>query len=97
MELRIQGIHFDVSQQLNDFINKKAAKLVRRNPTITYIDANLTVLKAETAQNKQAVLKVIVPHNGELVAKKIADTFEEAIDVAIDAIESQLEKIDAKK
>lgn len=97
MELRIQGIHFDVSQQLNDFINKKAAKLVRRNPTITYIDANLTVLKAETAQNKQAVLKVIVPHNGELVAKKVADTFEEAIDVAIDAIESQLEKIDAKK
>lgn len=97
MELRIQGIHFDVTQQLTDFINKKAAKLARRNPSITYIDANLTVLKAETAMNKQAVLKVIVPHNGELVAKKVADTFEEAVDVAIDAIESQLEKIDTKK
>lgn len=97
MELRIQGIHFDVSQQLSDFINKKTARLVRRNPSITYIDANLTVLKAETAQNKQAVLKVIVPHNGELVAKKVADSFEEAVDVAIDAIESQLEKLDSKK
>lgn len=97
MELRIQGIHFDVTQQLTDFINKKAAKLARRNPSITYIDVNLTVLKAETAMNKQAVLKVIVPHNGELVAKKVADTFEEAVDVAIDAIESQLEKIDTKK
>ncbi len=97
MEVRIQGIHFDVTQQLTDFINKKAARLARRNPTITYIDANLTVLKAETAMNKQTVVKVIVPHHGEFVAKKVADSFEEGIDEAIDAVESQLEKLDAKK
>ncbi|MCM1292255.1 MAG: HPF/RaiA family ribosome-associated protein [Bacteroides sp.] len=97
MEVRIQGIHFDVTQQLTDFINKKAARLARRNPTIDYFEATLTVVKAETAMNKQAMLKVIVPHNGELVAKKIADTFEEAVDVAIDAIESQLDKIEPKK
>ncbi|MBD5260229.1 MAG: ribosome-associated translation inhibitor RaiA [Bacteroides sp.] len=97
MEVRIQGIHFDVTQQLTDFINKKAARLVRRNPTITYIDANLTVLKAETAMNKQTVIKVIVPHHGELVAKKVADSFEQGVDEAIDAVESQLEKLAAKK
>lgn len=97
MEVRIQGIHFDVTQQLTDFINKKAARLVRRNPTITYIDANLTVLKAETAMNKQTVIKVILPHHGELVAKKVADSFEQGVDEAIDAVESQLEKLAAKK
>lgn len=97
MEVRIQGIHFDVTQQLTDFINKKAARLARRNPTITYIDANLTVLKAETAMNKQTVIKVIVPHHGELVAKKVADSFEQGVDEAIDAVESQLEKLAAKK
>ncbi|MBD5320478.1 MAG: HPF/RaiA family ribosome-associated protein [Bacteroides sp.] len=97
MEVRIQGIHFDVTQQLTDFINKKAARLVRRNPTITYIDANLTVLKAEAAMNKQTVIKVIVPHHGELVAKKVADSFEQGVDEAIDAVESQLEKLAAKK
>ena len=97
MEVRIQGIHFDVTQQITDFINKKAARLVRRNPTITYIDANLTVLKAETAMNKQTVIKVIVPHHGELVAKKVADSFEQGVDEAIDAVESQLEKLAAKK
>lgn len=97
MEVRIQGIHFDVSSKLTDFINKKIERLARRNVNMTYVDVNLTVLKKETAMNKQAVVKVIVPHLGEQVATKVADTFEEAVDVAIEAIERQLEKAENKK
>ena len=48
MEVRIQGIHFDVTEQLTQFINKKADKLSRRYPSIDYIEAVLTVLKPET-------------------------------------------------
>ncbi len=97
MEVRIQGIHVDVSEKLVAFVNKKVERLARRNVTITYVDVNLTLLKPETAMNKQAVLKVIVPHQGEQVATKVADTFEEAVDLAIDAIERQLEKLATKK
>lgn len=97
MEVRIQGIHVDVSEKLVAFVNKKVERLARRNVTITYVDVNLTLLKPETAMNKQAVLKVIVPHQGEQVATKVADTFEEAVDLAIDAIERQLEKSATKK
>ena len=97
MEVRIQGIHFDVSEQLAQFINKKCDKLARRYPTIDYIGAVLTVVKPETAMNKEARLKVIVPHEGDLVATKTADTFEEAVDLCLEAIERQLEKIKEKK
>lgn len=97
METRIQGIHFDVTQKLNDFIAKKIDRLARRYPTIDYVDVTLTVVKPETAMNKQAQVKVIVPHQGEMVGKKIADTFEEAVDLALEAVESQLEKEKAKK
>jgi len=97
MEVRIQGIHVDVSEKLVAFVNKKVERLARRNVTITYVDVNLTLLKPETAMNKQAVIKVIVPHQGEQVATKVADTFEEAVDLAIDAIERQLEKVTTKK
>lgn len=97
MEIRIQGIHFDVTEKLTAFINKKAEKLVRRFPAINYIDVNLSVIKPETAMNKEAVVKVIVPHQAEQVATKVADTFEEAVDVAIEAIERQLEKDKNKK
>ena len=47
--------------------------------------------------NKQARLKVIVPHDGEQVATKVADSFEEAIDLCLEAVERQLEKNKAKK
>lgn len=97
MEVRIQGIHFDVSEKLAQFINKKAEKLTRRFPSIDYIEAVLTVVKPETAMNKEARLRVIVPHEAEQVATKTADTFEEAIDLSLEAIERQLEKIKDKK
>ena len=97
MEVRIQGIHFDISEKLTAFINKKVERLARRNVTINYVDVNLTVLKPETAMNKQAVIKVIVPHMAEQVATKTANTFEEAIDLAIEAIERQLDRAENKK
>lgn len=97
MEVRIQGIHFDVSEKLAQFINKKTDKLSRRFPTIDYIETVLRVVKPETAMNKEARMKVIVPHDGEKVATKVADTFEEAVDLCLEAIEPQLEKIKDKK
>ncbi|MDE7033075.1 MAG: HPF/RaiA family ribosome-associated protein, partial [Muribaculaceae bacterium] len=41
--------------------------------------------------NKEVVAKVLLPQY-ELVASKTADTFEEATDLAIEALKSQLEK-----
>lgn len=92
MEVRIQGIHFDVTEKLNQFINKKADKLARRFPSMSYIDVILSVVKPETAMNKEAKLKVVVPHEGEHVATKVADSFEEAVDMCLEAVERQLEK-----
>lgn len=97
MEVRIQGIHFDISQQLTDFINKKADKLSRRYPALDYMGVVLTLIKKETAMNKEVRIKAIVPHEGEHVATKVADTFEEAFDQALEALEPQLEKIKSKK
>ena len=97
MEVRINAIHFEITSQLTEFINRKADKVARRNPAITYIDFNLRVVKPETAMNKEVVVKVIIPHQNEIVAKKVADSFEEAIDTALEAVEQQLEKIKAQK
>lgn len=97
MDVRIQAIHFEISEKLTQFINKKAEKLLRRFPAITTVDAKLSVLKPETAMNKEVVYKVTVPQQGETVATKVADTFEEATDLALEAIERQLEKNKDKK
>ena len=96
MEVRIQSIHFDASEQLQSFIQKKTAKLEKYYVDIKKVEVSLKVVKPETAENKEAGVKVIVP-NGELYANKICDTFEEAIDVCVDALEKQLVKYKEKQ
>lgn len=97
MDVRIQPIHFEVANHLVEFINKKADKLARRFPAMADFDVTLKVVKPETAMNKEVVLRVSIPQNPEAVASKTADTFEEALDLAIEAVERQLGKNKEKK
>ncbi len=97
MEVRIQPIHFDIAERLVAHINKKADRLSRHYPAVTEADFNLKVVKPETAMNKEAVVKVTVPQQPEIVATKTADSFEEAVDLCLEAIERQLEKMKEKK
>ena len=92
MDVRIQAIHFDASEKLVAFINKKAERIARHYPALTAVDVTLKVVKPETAMNKQAIIKLTVPQEPELVADKTADSFEEAIDLAREALDRQLEK-----
>ena len=97
MDVRINAIHFEIADRLTDFINKKVDRLAHRYPSISTIDVNLKVVKPESAMNKEVVLKVTTPQYGEVVATKVADTFEEAYDLASEAVERQLEKDKNKK
>lgn len=97
MDVRIQAIHFEVSEKLVDFINKKADRLARRYPGISTIDVTLKVVKPETAMNKEVVIKATCPQCGESVSTKVADSFEEATDLALEAIDHQLGRQKDKK
>ena len=97
MEVKIKAIHFDATEKLEEFINKKAQKLARRNESIATFDVTLKVVKPETAMNKEAAIKLLVPNADDLFASKVADTFEEAVDLAIDALDRHLVKIKDKK
>lgn len=96
MEATIKAIHFDISEKLVSFINKKIDKLARRYEAISNPEVSLKVVKPETAMNKEAQIKLAVPQNADLFASKTADTFEEAIDLCLAALEPQLEKTKAK-
>ena len=93
MEIKIQANHFEMAEKLEAFTNKKLEKLARRFDTISAIDVNYKLVKPETAMNKEAGVKVSVPGSSDVFASKTADTFEEALDLALEAVERQLEKI----
>lgn len=92
MEVKIKAIHFDITDKLVAFINKKVDKMARRFEAITDVEVSLRVVKPETSMNKEASVKLILPNQPELFASKTADTFEEAIDLCLDALERPLEK-----
>ena len=93
MEATIKAIHFDISEKLVSFINKKIDKLVRRYESTSDADVTLKVIKPETAMNKEAQVKLLIPQTPDLFASKTADTFEEAVDLCLRALEPQLEKL----
>lgn len=92
MEAKIKAIHFDATDRLVNFINKKVDKLARRFEAVTEAEVTLKVVKPETSLNKEASVKLLVPPAPEMFASKTADTFEEAVDLCLDALERQLEK-----
>lgn len=96
MEVKINTVHFNADQKLMDFVNKKVAKLDTFFDGIINSDVTLKVLRPEASKNKVAELKVSIPSNGYLFAKKEADSFEEATDLAVDAIRKQLGKYKEK-
>ena len=96
MEVKINSVHFNADQRLVDFINKKVGKLDTFYEGIINAEVTLKVDKPETANNKISELKVSIPVSGYLFAKKQADTFEEATDLALDAIRRQLAKFKEK-
>lgn len=96
MEVKINSVHFNADQKLVDFVNKKVSKLDTFFDGIINAEVILKVLKPETANNKVSELRISIPANGYLFAKKQADTFEEATDLAIDAVRKQLDKYKEK-
>lgn len=96
MEVRIQAINFDATEKLIAFINKKAERLQRHFPTVSDVEVKLTVIKPESAMNKEVVITAFQPQ-GEVVGNKVADSFEEAVDLSLEAMERQLEKLKDKK
>ncbi|MCW0484618.1 ribosome hibernation-promoting factor, HPF/YfiA family [Gaoshiqia sediminis] len=96
MNINVNAIHFTADQKLVDFATKKTTKLDTFFDGIISAEVILKVLKPEAANNKVAEIKISIPANDYLFAKKQADTFEEAIDLSVDALRKQLAKFKEK-
>ena len=95
MDIKIKAIHFDATEKLEAFIQKKVSKLEQFYEGIIMADVALKVIKPETVKNKSASIRIKIK-NGDCFAEKICDTFEEAVDTAVEALEKQLRKYKEK-
>ena len=96
MEIRIKSIHFDATEKLQEFINMKVEKLQKSYEDIQKVEVQLKVEKPAAALNKTTSLTVTAPGN-TLFVEKTCDTFEEGVDLCLDAMKVQLTKFKEKQ
>ncbi len=91
MDIKIQSLKFDASKQLIEFVEKKMARLERFADRPTGVDVVLRLEKDSEKGNKVASV-VLHVSGGDIVSEQHAKTFEEAVDLALDAVKRQIEK-----
>jgi putative sigma-54 modulation protein len=91
MKVVTHAVHFDADQKLIDFIEKKLAKLQVFFDRIIGVDVFVKFENTGQVRDKIAEIKLNVP-GAVLIVKEIAQTFEAAIDEAIDTLKRQLVK-----
>ena len=91
MEINTQSIHFSASGALLEFVEKKVSKLENVNQKVVSADVYLRLEKSEEKENKISEIKMLIPGK-TLIAKKQCKTFEEATDLAVEALRKQVVK-----
>jgi putative sigma-54 modulation protein len=93
MKLQVHSIHFDADQKLLAFIQAKLNKLDQFSDRITSGEVFLRLGKGESSKvlTKQLDVKIHVP-GGYLFVKEEGRTFEEATDLAIEALKAQMKR-----
>lgn len=95
MDVKIQSVKFDADAKLLAFVEGKMAKLERFADRATGSDVIMKLDKDHEKGNKVATISLRIPGD-ELVAESRAKSFEEAIDMTIDALKKQLERAKVK-
>jgi len=91
MDIHVHSVHFTADRKLIDFVNEKVGKLDLFFDNIISSEVFLRLDNSQDGENKIAEVKILIPGK-ELFAKKQCKTFEEAADLAVEALRKQVIK-----
>jgi putative sigma-54 modulation protein len=91
MNVVIHPVHFDASNQLLEFINKKLSKLETFYDKIVEAEVFLKLETQQSVKDKVVEIKLHIPGKTLFVAKT-TKTFEESADLAVQTVAEQLKK-----
>lgn len=91
MDIKIHSVRFDADIKLINFIKNKVNKLIQFNDDIIAAEVFLRLENSQDMENKITEIKLDIPGNN-LFAKKQSKSFEEATDLAVDALRKQVKK-----
>lgn len=91
MKVTFNAVHFKADAKLEEFITNKVEKLCSKMGDAIGAEVTLKLANTDTPENKIADIRIVLKGN-DLYSSKQCKTFEEAADLAVDALKSQVEK-----
>jgi putative sigma-54 modulation protein len=91
MTTNIQSVHFDADKKLIEFAHEKMNKLKTFHDGLINSEVIMRLDKSSNSENKVAEIKILAKGQ-ELFSKKQSASFEESIDLACEALKSQIKK-----
>ena len=91
MNIQSHSVRFNADKKLIDFVNQKLIKLSQFGENIVSAEVYLRLDNDLERENKVSEIKLEYPR-GPLFARKQSKTFEEATDLAVDALKKQITK-----
>jgi putative sigma-54 modulation protein len=91
MKVNVYAVNFTIDKKLVDFVQERLAKLEKYYDRVISSDVFLKLENTSDKENKTVEIKILVPGD-EFLVKKTNKTFEEAADLASDALERVLVK-----
>jgi putative sigma-54 modulation protein len=96
MQININAVRFKADKQLEKFITGKLEKVGKFNENVIGGEVTLKLENTDKPENKIVEIRLKVRGN-DLISSKQCKTFEEATDLAIEALHKQLKKVKDKK
>jgi putative sigma-54 modulation protein len=91
MKVNVHAVNFTIDKKLVDFVQERLGKLEKYYDRVVSSDVFLKLENTSDKENKTVEIKILVPGD-EFIVKKTNKTFEEAADLASDALERVLVK-----
>lgn len=94
MEIKFKALKFEAGEKLTEFVEKKVSRLSRFCEDLA--NEIEVALEDHLKQGKLAKIQIHIPGE-ELIIEREADTFENAITEAVDAMKEKLTRAKEKK
>jgi len=91
MKVFVQSVNFNADQELINFVEEKIKSLEKFHDKIINAEVFLKVQKTSEKENKIIDIKLSIPGD-EVVVKKQAKYFEEAMNIAFETLKRQLRR-----
>ncbi len=92
MNISIESVRFSADKKLEKLIHTKVSKLSQFDSSIINASVFLRLVKSQDLENKVAEIKLDIP-KAELFAKKQSNSFEKSVDMSVEALRRQLNKL----